>query len=142
KENKFTGINYENPYSNEFRKEIKPHLISSNAFIKINADIFSNISRSESKLIIEYKTANGITYSYNPFYLNQYNKKNKWTHIEFAVYIPEMLTNNDYVKIFFFNTSEKETLFVKNIKIEFISLKQEQELLNGINIPDNRVVEK
>ncbi|MCD4744967.1 MAG: hypothetical protein K8R58_01560, partial [Bacteroidales bacterium] len=42
KENKFTGINYENPYSNEFRKEIKPHLISSNAFIKINADIFSN----------------------------------------------------------------------------------------------------
>ncbi len=133
--NKVVRIDSANIYSVEFRDWFVPYFTTSNRIVKVGADILSNLKDSKGVLIVEFQTGN-ITYSYNPFYPGAYNIKDKWTHVEFAVYAPEPVTNEDFVKVFFFNGSGKEKLYVDNLKIEFISMKEQAELLDGIDKPE------
>jgi hypothetical protein len=133
--NKVIRIDSANIYSVEFREWFVPYFSTSNRIIKVSADILSDLKKSESVLIVEFQAGN-ITYSYNPFYPGAYNIKDKWTHVEFAIYTPEPITNEDFVKVFFFDGSGKEKLYVDNLKIEFISMKEQAELLDGIDKPE------
>ncbi len=133
--NKVIRIDSANIYSVEFRDWFVPYFTTSGRIIKVSADILSNLKNSKGVLIIEFQSGN-VTYSYNPFYTGSYSIKDKWTHVEFATYTPEPVTNEDFVKVFFFDGSGSETLYVDNMKIEFISIKEGVEPLEGIDKPE------
>ncbi len=137
--NRVIKIDSANIYSVEFRDWFVPYFSTSNRIIKVSADILSDLKKSKSVLIIEFQAGN-ITYSYNPFYPGAYNIKDKWTHVEFAIYTPEPITNEDFVKVFFFDASKKETLYIDNLRIEFLSIKEGAEHLDGIDTPESEII--
>jgi hypothetical protein len=126
-------------YSAEFRQVSSPLFETSNQIIKITADIKSNLKISKASLVVEFQ-CNSFSYSYNSFYLGNYNKKNNWVKMEYAIYIPERFTNEDMLKIFYFNPDKNEVLEIDNMEIEFISLIEEKELLDGIDLAETNTI--
>ncbi len=136
--NKVIRMDSSNVFSAEFLDKFVPYFTTDTGIIKVSADILSNKKRSNTTAVIEFRTGN-ILYSYNTFYPGAYNKKDEWTHIEFAVYIPEPVTNEDFVKVFFFKGADDEIFYVDNIKIDFISMKEGAELLDGFKKPESKI---
>lgn len=117
-------INKAQPYSLSIIKEIQSVVYSSKAKIKVSAMVYADSWTLESRLVIDFGL-DGQSYSYHAFNLNEFLLKNKWTHIEFAIDIPELKSDYNSVNIYFWNPSSFETVFIDDMKAEFISLKEE-----------------
>jgi len=136
--NKVIKIDSANIYSVEFRDHFTPYFSTANRIIRVSADVLSDQKNSGGVLVVEFQSGY-ITYSYNPFYLASYNKKDKWTKVEFAIYAPDQITENDYVKVFFFNPLKSETLYIDNLKVDFISIKEGTIPIDGIGLPESEI---
>ena len=64
---------------------------------------------------------------YKPFYLRDVNRRNAWTYLEFAIKLPKLKTDEDMLRVYFFNTKTDEFFLVDNLKVEILSLKEEFE---------------
>ena len=133
--NHYMQLDSSHLYSAEFREIITPYFSTNKQVIKVKVDVNSNLQNSIATMVVEFQCKE-FTYSYNPFYMGNYNHKNKWVTMEYAVYVPDLFTTGDYVKIFFYNPEKNETLLIDNLEIEFISLIEEEELLDGIDLPE------
>jgi len=131
--NHYMQLDSSHLYSAEFREIIAPYFSTNKQVIKVKADINSNLQKSKATMVVEFQCKE-LTYSYNPLYLGNYNHKNKWVTMEYAVYVPESYTADDYVKIFFYSPEKTETLLIDNMEITFLSLIEEDELLDGIDL--------
>jgi hypothetical protein len=133
--NGVSAVNAENEYSVEFIQPLKGLFTGEHQLIRIEADLLTTQRRSDAALVIEFQTF-GKTYSYNPIYLDPYNRKNNWVHAAFAIEPPEeMLTASDQVKIMFYNKSETSTLFVDNWEIVFYTLSAGTDTLENVIQP-------
>jgi hypothetical protein len=63
---------------------------------------------------------------YCPVYLNKYARKNRWTQVEAAVYVPALPREKARVRIYFYNPSG-EPVFLDDMRIAFLSLKEDRE---------------
>jgi hypothetical protein len=132
KGNKVAVLNSENIYSVEFQDTFPKYFSTNKRIIKIGADILSDQKYSGASLVLDFRF-NDKTYSYNPFYLRQFNKQNRWVHIDYAIYTPEPVTPHDIVKIYFFNGIKEETILIDNFSIEFISVQNEKSLIDKVH---------
>ena len=121
-------------YSIEFREKFMNKFNGTNRILKVGADILTNVKKSGATLVIEFQT-NTFTYSYNSYYLDKYIIKNQWTPIEYAIHVPKNLTSEDFVKAIFYNPNKNEKLWVDNLKIEFITMKPDSSLIEGVAFP-------
>jgi len=75
--------------------------------------------------------------SYNSFYLARYVQADQWTPIEVAFYVRRDIPENSIAKIYFYNNIGSAPLFIDDMSIEFISLKDEKQYtwMEGFQFP-------
>jgi hypothetical protein len=123
-----------NIYSVEFHEKFTDKFMGANRILKVSADILSNTKNSSATLVVEFQTGT-FTYSYNSYYLKTFAKKDNWIQIEYAVYVPENLTKNDFVKVIFFNPNKDEKLWVDNFTVDFITMEPGISIIEGVAFP-------
>ncbi|NOX46889.1 MAG: glycosyltransferase family 39 protein [Chlorobi bacterium] len=123
-----------NMYSVEFREKFADKFNGPNRILKVGADIMGYNEKSSATLVVEFQTGT-FTYSYNSYYLKPFVKKDRWIPIEYAIYVPENLTLDDFVKIIFFNPKKNEKLWVDNFKVAFITMEPGISIIEGVAFP-------
>ncbi len=116
-------INFEQQYSAGLQKVVDPLFVTTKRKIKVGAYINANTRRPSSQVVISYDSY-GESYGYKAFKVEEYSKRNKWVYVEFLFNVPDLRTEGDIVKIYFWNPGKNETLFIDDIKVEFLSLKE------------------
>jgi hypothetical protein len=98
--------------------------------------VWSPDSVSRSTLVLEIRSGEEKL-SYNSFYLQPYVQADQWTKVEAAFYVPRDIPENSIAKIYFFNNTGSVPLFIDDLTIEFISLKDEIQYtrMDGIQLP-------
>ncbi|MCK9422284.1 MAG: hypothetical protein M0Q38_06785 [Bacteroidales bacterium] len=111
--------------------------ITGNRLIRIEAYFLTSERTTESSLVVDYEMG-GKSLSYNALNLDKYNRKDRWTKMEAAFYVPRKMPQKGSVKIYFYNPSPVSKLFIDDLKIEFISLKDEPDYrkIEGVLLPD------
>jgi hypothetical protein len=116
-------IAHKHPYSVGRYETLEPLFTSSNRIIRVAAMVWSPGSSSESTLVVEINS--GRKLSYNAFYLKSYVQADQWTRVEAAFYVLRDIPVNSIAKIYFFNNSGSAPLFIDDLSIDFLSLKDE-----------------
>jgi hypothetical protein len=129
-------ITHKHPYSVGRSDLIAPLFTTANRIILVAAMVYSPDSASRSTLVMEVRSENQKL-SYSSVYLKAYVQADQWTPIEMAFYVPGNIPENSIAKIYFFNNKGSEPLFIDDLKIDFLSLKDEQQytLMEGIQQP-------
>jgi len=115
-----------NEYSIGLYEPFKKHLTTEFGWVKVACQVFSNQKYSDVRMVIDVESQ-GQSILYKPFYLRDVNRKNAWTYLEFAVKLPKLKTDEDMLRVYFFNTKADEFFLVDNLKVEVLSLKEEFE---------------
>lgn len=97
-----------------------------NSWVKVDAWIFSNQKYSDARLVIDFES-DGKSIGYNPVFLNEFNRKNRWVYLEFARRFPENPGKENKLRVYFFNTNLQECFLVDNLRIKVFSLKENVE---------------
>lgn len=133
--NSFMFLDSSYIYSAEFRVSSFQYFKTSRQVIRITSEIQSNLRNSNASLVVEFQCSH-FTYSHNSFYIGNFNQKNKSATMEYAIYVPTGFTKEDKVKVFFYSPDVNEILQIDNMNVEFISLIEEKENLDGIDLPN------
>jgi len=125
------------PYSVGLETKINAMFTSVNRVIKIRAWVLAPASVSRSTLVVDYQL-NGVSISYNQFILEKFVTVDKWTPVEVAFYVPRNMPPDGTVKVYFYNPSPVLKLFIDDLFIDFISLKDEPDYLKieGVLLPE------
>jgi hypothetical protein len=110
-----------NAYSIGLLEDIAPLVHSENVWVKIEAQVFSNVKNSTGQLLLQLENERGSFYSHT-FYLYSYNRQNRWVRMEFARRLPLPVAENDKLRVFFFNPEAAEMLLVDDLKVSVLSL--------------------
>jgi hypothetical protein len=123
------------PYSVGFSGKLSTLVTGKNAAVRISAYILSKGGKSAASLVVDLQSE-GKSICYTPAYLREFAVISKWTRVEFAFYLPPVVPPDAEVKIYFYNPS-KIPLSIDDLKIDFLSLKDEQEYkkIEGIKAP-------
>jgi hypothetical protein len=107
-----------------------------NRVVRVNGWVYTPRERTESSLVVDFQSGS-VSKSYNAFYMEDYAVPNKWTYFESAFYVPENLPGKASIKIYFFNPSSQRAFFIDDLKVDFISLKDEPEFkkIEGVILP-------
>jgi len=121
-------INFDQQYSITFEQNIDTLIFPGKAYIKVNASVYSETPVTETRLIIDLINK-GNSYSYNPFFIQDKVLPGEWSTIEYIYTVKEIKSLSDIVKIYFWNPSESEIIFIDDLNIEFISILNERDQL-------------
>jgi hypothetical protein len=115
-----------NEYSIGLYEPLKKHLTTKFGWVKVSCQVFSNQKYSDVRMVIDVELQ-GQSILYKPFYLRDVNRRNAWTYLEFAAKLPKLKTDEDMLRVYFFNTKADEFFLVDNLNVEVLSLKEEFE---------------
>ncbi len=134
--NRSSSITPSHPFSAGLSIELDSLFHTRNKVICISAMVLSLKSNSGASLVADFGTQDQSLY-YKAFYLEPFAMPNKWTKVETAFYVPRDLPEHANVKIYFFLPQGSVPLFIDDITINFLSLKDEQiyRKLDGVLIP-------
>jgi hypothetical protein len=129
-------ITRKHPYSVGKVVTLAPLFTSKNRVIRVSAMVYSPDSASGSTLVMEIRSGEERL-SYNPMYLRRFVQADRWTPVEVAFNVLRDIPENSVAKIYFFNNAGSGPLFIDDLKIDFLSLKDEQQytLMEGIQRP-------
>ncbi|MBN2174795.1 MAG: hypothetical protein JW731_11735 [Bacteroidales bacterium] len=128
-------VNGSNEYSVEYSDLLHNKFANENKLIVVSASIMTQFQKTDAALIVEFQSF-GRTYSYNPFYLDAFNKPDRWVKVEFAILPPdETLTASDNVKVIFYNKATGNTLYIDNLSIDFYSLSEDPKKFENVRRP-------
>lgn len=96
------------------------------SWVKVSAWVYSNQKYSDARLVIDFES-DGKSVSYNPVFINEFNRKNQWVYLEFARRFPENPGKENRLRVYFFNANTRELFLVDNLKIEVLALKEQYE---------------
>jgi hypothetical protein len=119
-------IDKKNPYSVGLETGIIKYFQTRNRIIGVKAWLLAPREVTEATLVVDYQVK-GKSMSYNQFILGKFVRVDDWTPVEVAFYVPENLPDNGIAKIYFFNPSPLYRLYVDDLEIEFISMKEDAE---------------
>ncbi|MEI6455749.1 MAG: hypothetical protein WCO93_05630 [bacterium] len=110
--------------------------VTGNRIVQVSGWVYTPGERTESSLVVDFQ-AGSVSKSYNPFYMEDFAVPNKWTYFESAFYVPENLPERSSIKIYFFNPSSKRAFYIDDLKIDFISFKDEPDFkkIEGVILP-------
>lgn len=131
-----SSITPSHPYSAGLSIELDSLFNTRNKVIRISAMVLSLGSNSGASLVADFGTQDKSLY-YKAFYLEPFAMPNKWTKVETAFYVPSDLPEHGNVKIYFYLPSGSVPLFIDDMNIDFLSVKDEQiyRKLEGVLIP-------
>jgi len=129
-------IAHKHPYSVGRYETLAPLFTSPNRIIQVSAMVWSSGKASGSTLVVEVNSGDQKL-SYNSFYLEKFVQADQWTRVEAAFYVPRDIPGNSIAKIYFFNNTGSVPLFIDDLTIDFISMKDEIQYtrMEGIQIP-------
>jgi hypothetical protein len=108
-----------------------------NRVMRVSAMLLSPRERPEATLVCDFQY-DAKSVSYNQVLLEKFVPKDKWTYVEAAIYFPTNFPAHGTVKAYFYNPSAIYDLFVDDLSVDFISLKEQPEnlKLEGILLPE------
>jgi hypothetical protein len=129
-------IAHKHPYSVGRYETLALLFTSPNRIIQVTAMVWSPDSASRSTLVVEIRSGEEKL-SYNSFYLAPFVQADQWTRVEAAFYVPRNIPENSVAKIYFFNNTGSVPLFIDDMTIDFLSLKDEIQYtrMEGIQLP-------
>ncbi len=129
-------ITHKHPYSMGRYETLAPLFTSSIRIIKVTAMVWSPGMKTGSTLVVEIRSGDQKL-NYTPFYLAPFVQPDQWTCIEAAFYVPQNIPENSVAKIYFFNNAGSPPLFIDDMRIDFLSLKDELKYtrMEGIKLP-------
>jgi hypothetical protein len=129
-------ITNKHPYSVGRYEHLAPVFCSPNRIIKVTAMVWSSGRKSGSTLVVEIRSGDQKL-SYNSFYLAPFVQADRWTPVEAAFYVSRDIPDNSIAKIYFFNNAGSAPLFIDDMKIDFLSLKDEMRytFMEGVQSP-------
>ncbi len=125
------------PYSIGMETRLDSLFNGNNRLIRISAQVLAPKETTDATLVVDYQD-NGKSLSYNQFILEKYVPEGKWTPVTCAWYVPRDIPASATVKVYFFNPSTLYDFFVDDLKIDFISLKDEPDFrkIEGVLLPE------
>ncbi len=124
--NKSSLINDAFPYGIGLEKAPFAQFETMNRIVKVTAQIRSTSRRSSCSLVLTL-TDNGEFSCYKAFYLEHFIRKNRWVPIECAFSLPDHMPQNTVMKIYFYHPPKTPSLYIDDLTINFISLKDRPE---------------
>ncbi len=125
-ENHVSCIEDEHPYSIGIELDPFPLFETHNRIVRVSAKVWSAGRRTESSLVW-HLTGPGDFSSYRAFYLEPYVRKNCWTSVQCAFYLPSGMPEQQRMKLYFFHPSKSASLYIDDLQVDFISLQNLQE---------------
>jgi hypothetical protein len=124
------------PYSVGRYDVLDPLFISANRIVQVSAMVYSPDSASGSTLVAEFNSGEQKL-SYEAFYLAPYVRPDRWIKVEAAFYIPRDIPSNSIIKVYFYNNIGSAPLFIDDMRIDYLSLKDEVQYtrIEGIRLP-------
>ncbi|MDP1623996.1 MAG: hypothetical protein Q8M08_16855 [Bacteroidales bacterium] len=126
-----------NPYSVGLEDTLNTYFSTTNRVVLAKAWVLSPKETTEATLVVDYQS-DGRSLSYNQFLLDKFVPADKWTRIEAAFYVPGDMPSTGMVKVYFYNPSPLYKLYIDDLAIDFISLKNEPDYrkLEGVFLPE------
>jgi len=125
------------PYSVGLEKKIESLFVTANRIVLVKALVFSPKETTEATLVVDYQL-DGRSLSYNQFILEKFVPVDKWTPLEVAWYVPRDFPANGTLKVYFYNPSPLYKLFVDNLNIDLLSMKDDPDYqkIEGVIWPE------
>jgi hypothetical protein len=125
------------PYSVGLETRLDTLFTTGNRIIQVSAWVLATKETTEATLVVDYQSK-GKSLSYNQFILEKFVPEDKWTKIEVAWYVPRNLPPDGAAKVYFYNPSPLYKLYIDDLIIDFISLKDEAEYrkIEGALLPE------
>jgi hypothetical protein len=125
------------PYSTGM--EVRPDTLftTSNRIIRVTAMVYSPKETTDAILVAEFSNS-GSGKSYNAFYLEKFVQPDQWTSVQAAFYVPPGLPAAAIAKIYFYNPAKYLPVFIDDMKVDFISMKDEADFrrIEGVVLPN------
>jgi len=108
-----------------------------NRLILVESYFLTHEKTTEGILVVDFEK-DGKSLSYNALNLDRFSRKGKWTKLEAAFYVPRNMPENGSVRIYFYNPSPVYKLFIDDLTIDFISLKDNPDYrkIEGVLLPE------
>ena len=131
-------ITQSKPYSTGLAINLSNRFTTKNQVIHVTAMVCSLGEHGNANFVADF-IDKGKSLHYKSFYLEPFLKPFKWIKIETAFYVPEDVQKRGLVKLYFFLPPHGSPLFIDDLKIEFVSLKEKEEFtkLDGVLNPLN-----
>jgi len=89
--------------------------------VRVSSWIFSDKKVSSGVLVIQLEKE-GEKVFYQPFFMREFSRKNRWAYMEVAIAVPDSVKDADHLRVYFHNEDAAEQFFVDNLKAEVLSL--------------------
>ena len=125
------------PYSIGLEATMDTLFTTANKLVRTRAWVFAAREATEATLVVDFQSG-GKSVSYNQFILEKYVPVGEWTPVDIAFYVPRDLPAGSAVKVYFFNPSPLYVLYVDDLSVDFISLRDEPEFrkIEGVLMPE------
>jgi hypothetical protein len=115
-----------NEYSIGLYEPLNDLLTTDFGWVKVGFWMYSDRKYSKGTLVVDIESV-GKSIFYKPFFMREYNIRNEWTYLEFAIKVPDLQTSNDMLRVYFMLQPGDELFLVDNLKVEVISMKEDFE---------------
>ncbi len=119
-------INDALPYGIGLEIDPLPQFETMNRIVKVTAMVWSASGSATSSLVLTLTDPREFS-CYKAFYLESFIRKNRWTPIECAFSLPDHIPENTVMKIYFYHPPKTPSLYIDDLTIDFISLKDRPE---------------
>jgi hypothetical protein len=125
------------PYSIGLEDTLSRHFTTGNQVIRVKSWVLAPREVTEATMVVDFQV-NGKSVSYNQFILEKYVPVDTWTPVEAAFYVPAKMPVTSVVKVYFFNPSALYKLYVDDLSVQFLSLKEEANYrkIEGVFMPE------
>ncbi|GEM_PF-2425117 len=120
-ENHVSCIEDEHPYGIGIELDPFPLFKTHTRIVKVSARVWSTDRRTESSLVWHLTGPDDFS-CYKAFYLESYVRKNRWTPVQCAFYLPSGMPEQLRMKLYFFHPMKSAPLYIDNFQVDFMSL--------------------
>ncbi|MEI7489863.1 MAG: hypothetical protein WCK92_00550 [Bacteroidota bacterium] len=124
------------PYSSGMELKADSLFTTANRIIRVTAMVLSPRERTDATVVADF-SVNGKGISYNPFYLLNFIRPDEWVKVQVAFYVPAGLPREAVSKVYFYNPARYLPIFIDDMKVDYISLKDEADYrkIEGVVLP-------
>jgi hypothetical protein len=119
--NKVCLINAKQPFSYSHLLPLNSIRPGKDAFVYITAMVNTDQYLSNATLVADFRHS-GKSVSYHPAYLKGQTSKGQWNSIDFGVKIPDEITSQDSVLVYFYLPGGDEELMIDNFCVSLKKL--------------------